>query len=108
MPPVDQSIPYGGDLVGDPADRELYDFLTIPARVDGAIVVSDKTSKAQVEELRHAFDLMAADPKFLTDARKTGLPIAVRSGAEEDGEIARLYATPPQILQRAKAVLTPQ
>ena len=30
MPPLDQSIPYGGDLVGDPADRELYDFLTIP------------------------------------------------------------------------------
>jgi hypothetical protein len=48
---------------------------------------------------------MAADPQFLADARKTGFPIAIRSGAEEDREIAKLYATSPQILQRAAAVL---
>lgn len=105
MPPVDQSVPFAGDLLSDPADRQLYDFLAMPARMDGAILVSDTTPKAQLDELRHGFDRMAADPEFLADARKTGFPIAVRSGAEEDKEIAKLYATSPQVLQRAKAVL---
>jgi hypothetical protein len=108
MPPVDQSVPFAGDLLSDPADRQLYDFLAMPARMDGAILVSDRTPKAQVDELRNGFGLMAADPKFLADARQTGFPIAVRSGVEEDQEIAKLYATPPQILQRAKAVLAPE
>jgi tripartite-type tricarboxylate transporter receptor subunit TctC len=106
LPPVDQSVPFAGDLLSDPADRQLYDFLATPARLDGTILVTNETPKAQVAELRHGFDLMAADPKFLADARKTGFPIAILSGAEVDKEIAKLYATSPQILQRAKTLLT--
>lgn len=103
--PVDQSVPFAGDLLSDPADRQLYDFLAMPARMNGMILVSDKTPEAQVDELRHAFDAMVVDPEFLADAQKTGFPVAVVSGAEVNREIAKLYATSPQILQRAKALL---
>jgi hypothetical protein len=42
---------------------------------------------------------------FLADAQKIGLPVAAMSGADVESEIAKLYATPPEILQRARALL---
>lgn len=103
--PVDQSVPFVGDLLSDDADRQLYDFLSAPERVLGMLLVSDKVSKETVVELRQAFDAMVVDESFLKDAQDTGFPITAVSGAELEQEIARLYATPPEILQRAKTLL---
>jgi tripartite-type tricarboxylate transporter receptor subunit TctC len=105
LAPVDQSVPFAGDMLSDDADRQLYDFLTTPGRMLGTLLVSDKVSKETVEELRHAFDAMVVDPVFLADARQIGFPVSPMSGAQLEQEIARLYATPPQILQRAKGLL---
>jgi tripartite-type tricarboxylate transporter receptor subunit TctC len=101
---VDPSVPFGGDLT-DGADRALYDFLTAPERMSGMLLVSDRVAQSTVEELRHAFDAMAADPDFQTDARHLGLPIAATSGAALGDSIAKLYAMPPAVLERARALL---
>lgn len=45
------------------------------------------------------------DNAFLADADKIGLPIVPISGADVEREIGKLYATPPEILQRARALL---
>jgi tripartite-type tricarboxylate transporter receptor subunit TctC len=105
LAPVDQSVPFAGDLLNDDADRQLFDFLTTPGRMLGTFLVSDKVAKEAVDELRRAFDAMVLDPVFLSDARQIGFPVSPMSGAELEQEIARLYATPPRILQRAKALL---
>jgi tripartite-type tricarboxylate transporter receptor subunit TctC len=101
---VDPSVPFGGDLT-DGADRELYDFLTAPERMSGMLLVSDRVAQGTVEELRHAFDAMAVDPDFQSDARHLGLPIAATSGAALGDSIAKLYTMPPAVLERAKALL---
>jgi hypothetical protein len=103
--PVDRSVAFVGDLLSDDADRQLYDFLSAPERVLGMFLVSDRVSKETVGELRHAFDAMVVDEAFLKDARDIGFPVTAASGAELEQEIARLYATPPEILQRAKTLL---
>jgi tripartite-type tricarboxylate transporter receptor subunit TctC len=71
----------------------------------GTLLVSNKVPKETIDELRHAFDAMVVDSAFLTDARQIGFPVSPMSGAELEREIARLYAAPPRILQRAKALL---
>ena len=105
LAPVDQSVPFAGDLLSDNEDRQLYDFLTTPGRMLGTLLVSNKVPKETIDELRHAFDAMVVDSVFLTDAQQIGFPVSPMSGAELEREIARLYAAPPRILQRAKALL---
>ena len=105
LAPVDQSVPFAGDLLSDNEDRQVYDFLTTPGRMLGTLLVSSKVPRETVDELRHAFDAMVVDQAFLADARQTGFPVAPMSGAELEREIARLYAAPPRILQRAKTLL---
>src|SRR5581483_7420366 len=72
--PVDQSVPFGGDLT-DAADRQLYDFLTTPERRSGMFLVPDRVPQQTVDQLRHAFDAMVADPDFQSDARRLGFPV---------------------------------
>jgi tripartite-type tricarboxylate transporter receptor subunit TctC len=105
LAPVDQSVPFAGDLLSADADRQLFDFLAMPGRIVGTLLVTDKVPKEKVLELRRAFDTMVTDPEFLADARQIGFPIVAASGAELEQDINRLYATPPQILQKAKVLL---
>jgi tripartite-type tricarboxylate transporter receptor subunit TctC len=102
--PVDHSVPFGGDLA-DSSDRQLYDFLTAPERMSGMLLVSDRVAAETVNALRRAFDAMVVDPDFQSDARHLGLPIAATSGAALGDSIAKLYAMPPAVLERAKALL---
>jgi tripartite-type tricarboxylate transporter receptor subunit TctC len=102
--PVDATVPFGGDLT-DSSDRQLYDFLTTPEKISGMFLVSDRVTQDTVDQLRRAFEAMVVDPDFQTDARHLGLPIAVTSGAALDENIAQLYATPSEILLRAKRLL---
>jgi tripartite-type tricarboxylate transporter receptor subunit TctC len=101
---VDPSVPFGGDLT-DSADRQLYDFLTAPERMSGMLLVSDRVAPETVDKLRRGFDAMVADADFQSDARHLGLPIAATSGAVLGDGIAQLYAMPPAVLERAKALL---
>jgi len=105
FPGVDADVPFAGDLLADPADRQLYDFLIMPSRMVGMLMVPDRIPKEKVDELRRAFDAMVTDKAFLADADKIGLPVTPISGADVESEIRKLYATSPEILQRARAVL---
>jgi tripartite-type tricarboxylate transporter receptor subunit TctC len=102
---VDQSVPFAGDLLSDAADRSLYDFLINPGRMLGTLLVSDKAPKEKVDELRHAFEAMVADPEFLADAQQAGFAVNAIGGATIEQEINQLYATPTPVLQRAKMLL---
>jgi hypothetical protein len=104
QPPVGESVPFGGDLA-DSSDRPLYDFLTAPERMSGMLLVSDRVAPETVNALRRAFDAMVVDPDFQSDARHLGLPVAATSGVALGDSIAKLYAMPPAVLERAKALL---
>jgi hypothetical protein len=47
------------------------------------------------------------DAAFLADAEKTRISITPLSGARVQELIAKLYATPKEFVQRAKAVIKP-
>jgi tripartite-type tricarboxylate transporter receptor subunit TctC len=104
VPDLDGDVPFAGALLSDNEDRKVYDFLVAPERLGRLFMVSDKVSKERIGELRRGFDAMVTDPGFLADAQKAALPVAATSGADVDSQVAELYAMPPEVLQKAKAI----
>jgi hypothetical protein len=47
---------------------------------------------------------MVRDGSFLAEAEKSGLTVTPMSGAEVDRRIAEFYATPPDVLARARTI----
>jgi tripartite-type tricarboxylate transporter receptor subunit TctC len=101
---MDKDVPWGGDLVKDESERKIYDFLVAPERLGRLFMVSGKTPPARVAVLRAAFDAMVADPEFLADADKVKLLVTPMTGAEVTRHVATLYATPANLVARAKAI----
>jgi tripartite-type tricarboxylate transporter receptor subunit TctC len=105
VPGLDQGVPFGGDLVKDTRERQLYDFLIAPERLGRLFMVSNKVPAARVAILRKAFDEMVTDPSFRTEANRIKLLVTPMSGDEVARRIAELYSTPPDIVARAKTIV---
>ena len=59
----------------------------------------------RVAALRKAFAAMLTDKVVLADAEKLGLDINPMSGEELQALVAKLYAMPPNVIERAKQSL---
>ena len=102
---LDKSVPFGGGLVKDARERALYDFLIAPERLGRLFMVSNKVPAPRVAALRASFDAMVADPSFRTEAGRMKLLVTPMNGNEVARQIAALYATPPDVVARAKTIL---
>lgn len=106
LPGVAPDVPFGGALIADANERKVYDFLITPQSLGRLFLVSNKVPPERLAALRKAFDAAMADPAFLADAKKLGLLVSPMTGASVDARIADIYATPKDMLARAKAVAT--
>ena len=68
-------------------------------------MVSGKVPADRVAVLRRAFDAMVADPQFRSEADRIRLLVTPMPGDEVARRIADLYATPPDVVTRAKVIL---
>jgi tripartite-type tricarboxylate transporter receptor subunit TctC len=102
---LDPAIPFGGDLVRAPDDRKIYDFLVAPERLGRLFMASARVPAERVAVLRAAFDAMVTDPEFRAEAGRFGLPITPMTGDEVHRHIGALYATPPELVARARAMM---
>ena len=105
VPGLDAAVPFGGDLVRNDGERRVYDFLTAPERLGRLFMVSSKVPADRVAILRGAFDAMVSDPVFRTEAARMKLLVTPMTGDEVSRRIADLYATPADVVTRAKAIL---
>jgi tripartite-type tricarboxylate transporter receptor subunit TctC len=102
---MDGNVPFGGDLVKDERERKLYDFLVAPERLGRLFMVSSKVPPDRLAILRSGFDAAVADPKFRAEADRARLLVTPMTGAEVASRIADLYATPADVVARAKAIV---
>ena len=86
------------------SERRVYDFLTAPERLGRLFILSGKTPPDRVAVLRKAFDAMVADPDFRAEAQKLRLLVTPMKGEEVKAHVAELYATPADLVARAKAI----
>jgi tripartite-type tricarboxylate transporter receptor subunit TctC len=61
----------------------------------------------RVAALRQSFAATLADPAFVTEAQKMQLEIDPLSGQEIEAMLAKAYAAPKPIVQRAAALVEP-
>jgi tripartite-type tricarboxylate transporter receptor subunit TctC len=101
---MDGSVPFGGDLVRDASERKIYDFLTAPERLGRLFMVTGAVPANRVAMLRAGFDAMVVDPVFLAEAGQLRLLVTPMGAAEVAHHVGALYATPADVLTRAKAI----
>jgi tripartite-type tricarboxylate transporter receptor subunit TctC len=101
---MNKSVPWGGDLVKDASERKIYDFLVAPERLGRLFMVAGKVPPDRLAALRAAFDAMVADPEFLVEAEKTKLLVTPMKGDEVTRQVGELYATPADLVARARAI----
>jgi tripartite-type tricarboxylate transporter receptor subunit TctC len=65
------------------------------------------TPDEEIAILRKAFDETMLDPQFLADAEKVKISITPLPGAKVQSLIEKLYATPKEVIDRAKAMIKP-
>jgi tripartite-type tricarboxylate transporter receptor subunit TctC len=104
VPGMDANVPFGGDLVRDAGERKIYDFLTAPERLGRLFTMAGAVPADRVAVLRAGFDAMAVDPDFLADAAQLRLLVTPMAAAEVARRVRDLYATPADVLARAKAI----
>ncbi len=61
----------------------------------------------RVQLLRAAFDATMTDPQFIADADKMHIDISPMTGAKVQELVTKLYATPKEIVERARAAIKP-
>jgi tripartite-type tricarboxylate transporter receptor subunit TctC len=104
VPGLDPTVPYAGDLLSNDRDRQVYDVLAAPGKLGRLFMVSGRVPADRVAVLRRAFDAMVADEAFRNEAQKLRLLVAPVTGREIASHIGDLFATPADIVARAKAM----
>ena len=75
-----------------------------PERLGHLFMVAGAVPAERVAVLRAAFDAMVADGAFRADAEKVKLLVTPMTGGDVTRHVAELYATPAELVARAKAV----
>jgi tripartite-type tricarboxylate transporter receptor subunit TctC len=100
-------VPSVFDFVKNADDRKVVELIISQTVFHRSYIAPPDTSPAQLEVLRASFDKTVADPAFLADAEKLGIDIEPLSGAKVQDVVAKLYATPPAIVERARKAIRP-
>jgi tripartite-type tricarboxylate transporter receptor subunit TctC len=100
-------VPSVFEFVKDADDRKVVELIISQTVFHRSYIAPPDTPQGMLETLRAAFDKTVADPAFLADAEKLGIDIEPLSGAKVQDVVAKLYATPPVIVERARKAIRP-
>jgi tripartite-type tricarboxylate transporter receptor subunit TctC len=101
----EMGIPKIWDYVKRDEDKQVLNVIFSQLAFGRPYVLPPGVPAERVEAYRKAFDATMKDPEFLADAAKAKLNIDPLPGAEVQRIVQDIYATPPQLVERAKAVL---
>lgn len=101
-----KGVPLLEDLVkkGTP-DAQIVELFSSPTALGKPTIAGPGVPKDRVELLRKAYEETMADPAFLAEADRVGVPIHPVSGAELDAIVKRIVGMPESLIATAKAAL---
>ena len=100
-------VPTVFDYVKNAEDRKVVELVISQTVFHRSYIAPPGTPPAQLDILRTAFDATMQDKQFLEDAEKMRVDIDPLSGAKVQEVVAKLYATPKDIVERAKKAIRP-
>jgi len=92
------------DQARTPDDRKVFEFLFAPQEMGRPFFAPPGVPAERLAALRSAFERTLKDPAFLADADKMGIEVQHVGGAAIQALIDRIYASPKDVIDRAKAV----
>jgi len=98
-------IPLAVEFVNSAMDREVMTLAYAQQTFGRAYILPPGTPPERSAALRKAFMDTLQDNDLLADARRAFIQINPLSGEQVEALVAKLYATPPQIVDRVRAAL---
>lgn len=100
-----EDVPYAGDLLKDPEQKELLSLLNAPAELGRPFIVSNKVPPGNLAILRSAFSKTMHDSAFIENLKQQSLPLDPTSGEEAEAMIKKIYGASPELIKKvAKAI----
>lgn len=100
------AIPTARELIKDAKALEVMEFAEMPLVMALPFVAPAGIAPERAAELQSAFMAMVRDRAFLEDARKEALDITPVNGAMVRQLVAKMAATPPDIVARYNKIVT--
>jgi hypothetical protein len=100
-------VPSALDLVEDADNRAVMELILMRQEAGRPFAAPPGTPADRVAALRQSFAETLADPAFVTEAGELQLEIEPMTGAEIEKLLAKAYAAPRTIVQRAAALVYP-
>ncbi len=98
-------VPLALDLAKNASDRSVLDLIFSRQGMAYPFVAPPDLPPERVATLRQAFDATMKDPEFLAEAKRQSLDINPVSAAEIAAIVRKAYATPADLIARARAML---
>jgi tripartite-type tricarboxylate transporter receptor subunit TctC len=100
-------VPPLWDFIRNEDDRKAVALIVTQQMFQRPYLAAPGVPQAQVAILRSAFDATMRDREFLADAQKTRIDINPLGGGALQDLVAKIYATPKSVVERAKEILKP-
>jgi tripartite-type tricarboxylate transporter receptor subunit TctC len=103
--PKHKDVPLVLDFVKEQEKKEVLSLVMAPQTFARPFVAPPGLTAARTKTLRTAFYATVRDPAFVADAERQGLEVDLLTGEETLDILKKLYATPKNIVARAKAAM---
>jgi tripartite-type tricarboxylate transporter receptor subunit TctC len=100
-------VPSVFKYVRDEADRKTVELIVSQQVFLRSYILPAEVPARLLDTLRAAFDATMADPQFLEDADRIRIDISPLSGAKVQELVRKLYATPKDVIMRARQAIAP-
>lgn len=99
-----KEVPLALDFVKSEGDRRLYELLLAPLDAGRPFAVPLETPPDRIAAIRAAFEAVTKDPAFVTEVQQRGNSVEFYSGLEMQALVERLYQTPKDLIEKARAI----
>jgi tripartite-type tricarboxylate transporter receptor subunit TctC len=100
-----QAVPLTRNFAKTDEQRRILDLVYSQTVFGRPYVVAPDVPKERVDALRKAFMAAMTDPDLKAEAARIQLDVDAIGGEQLQAEIARMYATPPDILEKARQAM---
>ncbi|MDB5644130.1 MAG: tripartite tricarboxylate transporter family receptor [Hyphomicrobiales bacterium] len=98
-------VPLALDLASNADDRKVLELILSRQQMAYPYAAAPGVPADRLAALRTAFDAMVKDKDFVADAKKQGFEVDAMTGNDIGKLVKELYASPPALIERARAAV---
>lgn len=100
-----KDVPLAADHALSPLDRQAFELIASRQTMAYPVTAPPGVPAERLAALRSAFMATMKDAEFIADAEKAGMEVEPIGGEALSALVARIYASPPEAVARARAAV---